>query len=154
MPIEACPKCSSSQSVYGKLITCDIGRQYFCGDSYYVADTAKFFGSQYVEGDFINALFCSDCEVGFVPDYLLGELGIRESGQPCSHFPSREFGSIGHLDDRKTRLFHGVIWGGERSGTNVSIKAKSASEAKSELEKIYPRSQMTVYSKRDSERKR
>jgi len=154
MPIHACPKCSSSQRVYSKLITCDIGRQYFCDDRYFVSDATKYFESEYVGGDFINALFCGDCEVGFIPKYLLGELGIRESGHPSSHFPRREFGSIGHLDNRETRLFHAIIWGEQRSGTRVSIKAKNASEAKSELEEMYPGCQMTIYNKEDAEKAR
>lgn len=98
MQIQACPRCSCSQEVYYKLITCDIGRQYFCGDRYFVSDDTKFVESPYVEGDFINALFCGECEIGFIPNTLLKDLGIGESGHPSSHLPRRKFGSIGHLD--------------------------------------------------------
>ena len=79
IPVSKCPKCGSDYSVVNKLLTTDMdGDSYFL-EKYVLTEDDRFFASPYTDGKFVNALFCRSCEVGFIPDSLLDEMGVEKN---------------------------------------------------------------------------
>jgi hypothetical protein len=81
MPVEACPKCGSANGVRAKLHAADIVSPKvnwsFLNVPYQVVDEARFRASPFVLSDqFVSALYCDRCCLGFIPDSQLAELGI------------------------------------------------------------------------------
>ena len=76
MELSQCPSCGRIDRVGAKLHTFDLaGESYFLED-YEVADPARYEASPHTWGSFVHALFCSRCEVGFIPEDRLEDLGI------------------------------------------------------------------------------
>jgi len=65
LPRIVCPKCRSDREVVRKLHTLPIGL------GYVDPGATEALGS-----DFVNGFWSSSCQVGFVPDHLLDELGL------------------------------------------------------------------------------
>src|SRR5690242_3873542 len=81
MPIVPCPKCRKADSVRPKLIATNFSVRSSWGfyEDYEVNDEERFRASPFThEGYFISALYCATCDVGFIPDAMLPELGIRK----------------------------------------------------------------------------
>ncbi len=83
MPVEACEKCGLLDAVRPKLIATHIilpAGSWIRSDrvmSHEVVDQSRFLSSPFVTGDqFISALYCDRCGIGFIPDSRLAELGI------------------------------------------------------------------------------
>lgn len=83
MPIEACEKCGRQDAVRPKLIATHIilaAGSWIRSDrvmSHEVVDEKRFLTSPFIIGDqFISALYCDRCGIGFIPDSRLSELGI------------------------------------------------------------------------------
>ena len=83
MPVEACERCGSPDAVRPKLIATHIilpAGSWTRSDrvmSHEVIDQERFLGSPFVVGDqFVSALYCDRCGVGFIPASRLAELGI------------------------------------------------------------------------------
>ena len=79
MQIMACPKCKSVDNVTNKLLTLDIGKESYFLEDYVVSNQEKYKSSSFTREYFISALFCNTCELGFVPDSMLEELGIEKN---------------------------------------------------------------------------
>jgi hypothetical protein len=65
LPRIVCPKCRSDRAIERKLHVLPVGLGY-------VNPAA----AEAVGSDFVNGFWCSSCQVGFVPDHLLDELGL------------------------------------------------------------------------------
>ncbi len=65
LPKIVCPKCLSDATVVRKTHGLPAGLGYSDSDTVEERDRA-----------FVNGFWCSECEVGFVPDHLLNELGL------------------------------------------------------------------------------
>ena len=65
LPKIVCPKCLSGTTVVRKMHCLPVGLGYSDGGS-----------TQASNGAFVNGFWCSKCEVAFVPDHLLDELGL------------------------------------------------------------------------------
>jgi hypothetical protein len=82
MPIAACPRCRTANSVSPKLIATNfaVPSEWGFYEPYLVADEKKFQSSPFtLEGYFISALYCAVCDIGFIPDAMLPELGIQKN---------------------------------------------------------------------------
>ena len=82
MPISTCPKCGSADSVRPKLVATNFAVPSSWGfyEPYEVTDEEKFRSSPFThEGYFISALYCEACDLGYIPERMLPELGIQES---------------------------------------------------------------------------
>lgn len=89
MPITECPSCSKRANVVSKLLTTNWGKGAAATERYWISDEVSFSKSPYTEGPFIGGLYCNACDIGFIPDSMLKELGITESES------SGKFGSLG-----------------------------------------------------------
>ncbi|GAA0754109.1 hypothetical protein GCM10009107_30260 [Ideonella azotifigens] len=65
LPRIVCPKCLSDTTVVRKMHTRPAGLGYGDVSSAEIANP-----------DFVNGFWCSTCQVGFVPDHLLDDLGL------------------------------------------------------------------------------
>lgn len=96
MPIVPCPKCRTTTTVRPKLIATNfaVHSAYGFYEPYEVADEAKYDSSPFTHHDyFISALYCSACDVGFIPGAMLPELGLRSStSRPGARDNIRPFG--------------------------------------------------------------
>ena len=64
-PRIVCPKCLFDTTVVRKMHTLPAGLEYCQAD-----------GAELSNSNFVNGFWCSECQIGFVPDHLLGELGL------------------------------------------------------------------------------
>ena len=81
MPIVSCPKCRTADSVRPKLIATNFAVPSDWGfyEPYEVTDEERFRASLFTHEDyFISALYCAACDIGFIPDALLPDLGIQK----------------------------------------------------------------------------
>lgn len=81
MPIAACPKCRTADAVRPKRIATNFAVQSDYGffEPYEVTDQERFQASPFTrDGYFISSLYCGTCDIGFIPDVMLPDLGIQK----------------------------------------------------------------------------
>lgn len=76
IPKKPCPKCKQIEAVEHKLLTIDLVAPHFY--ERYGADKMAWARSPHTDEYFVSGLFCRVCEIAFIPDSIIGELGIEE----------------------------------------------------------------------------
>ena len=79
IPITPCPSCGLTANVVSKLLATNWGLDSAAKESYWISEGDRFSKSPYTDGQFIGALYCTTCDIGFIPDSMLDELGITEN---------------------------------------------------------------------------
>lgn len=65
--------------VASKLIATNWGPDAAATERYWISDRKRFSKSPNTAGAFVGGLYCTACDVGFIPDSMLDALGITES---------------------------------------------------------------------------
>ncbi len=89
IPITECPSCGERADVVSKLLATNWGPNSATTERFWISDKVRFSKPLYTDGPFIGGLYCTACDIGFIPDSMLDELGITESES------SGKFGGLG-----------------------------------------------------------
>ena len=79
IPVADCPSCGERANVVSKLLATNWGPNAATTEHYWISDKVRFTNSLYTDGPFVGGLYCTACDIGFIPDSMLNELGITQS---------------------------------------------------------------------------
>lgn len=166
--IEACPKCKSAEHVRQKLVLLDQGypeyADYKWRTPYSCCPSAMDVRPEYVadspSGQFVTALYCEHCGIGFIPEYMAKPEKLLPIYKPVPGGFRRVYAddSLGPLLEQMPDVselknaelepwptpdrsgigpYKAIVWVGDKPGVRAEVLASSFDEAESKIREQY-----------------